>query len=65
MAGRRPVIDVRRWTGNEREVVRDALLADRVRWRDRQRRSRSPIVRSDAQWRLVVIGQALDAIGDE
>jgi hypothetical protein len=59
------MIDTRRWTENERAVVRDALLADRQRWRDRQRRSRSPIVRSDAQWRLVVIGQTLDAIDGE
>jgi proline racemase len=58
------VIDARRWTANEREVLRDALRTERRRQHKRQREVLSPLVQSDAQWRLVVIGQALDAIGE-
>lgn len=59
------MIDARRWTANEREVVRDALRTEDERLRDKARRTRAAVVRSDVQWRRVVIGQALDAIGDE
>lgn len=56
------MIDASRWTGNERSVVIDALRTEREMQRKRKQRSHSPIVASDAQWRLVVIGQALDDI---
>lgn len=56
------MIDASRWTGNERSVIVDALRTEREHQRARKRRSTSPIVQSDAQWRLVVIGQALDNI---
>lgn len=56
------MIDCSRWTANERQVVAEALKYYREHERRRRARSASPMVQSDAQWTLVVIGQALDAI---
>lgn len=58
------MIDCSRWTGNEREVVSDALKAYRASLRLRKSRSHSTMVQSDCQWRLVLIGQVLDAIDE-
>ena len=60
----RTMIDASRWTGNEREVLLAALLNYRSTLRSKKARSTSAIVASDVQWRLVVIGLALDAIGE-
>lgn len=56
------VIDASRWTANEVEVVKAALHHYRQQLRGRSSRSPSPVVKSDCQWRLVIVGQALDAI---
>ncbi len=58
------MIDVSRWTANEREIVAAALLAYRSTLRTRKSRTNSAVVQSDCQWRLVLISQALDAIGE-
>lgn len=57
------MIDDRRWTANERQVIRDALHTERAHQRRRRRHASSTMVQSDAQWRLVIISEALDAIG--
>lgn len=61
--GAGPMIDASRWTANEREVVLAALLRYRESQRSRKSRTSSAVVSSDAQWRLVIVSQALDAIG--
>lgn len=48
-----------RLTGNEREVLVNALQAYRSQLLARERRSVSPLVKSDCQWRAVVVQQLL------
>lgn len=57
-------VDSTRWTGNEREVITAGLTHYRLALRARERRTSSPIVKADCQWRLVAIQQALEMIRD-
>lgn len=59
------MIDARRWTANERDVVRQALKTEEQRLRARARASRAQAVHTDAQWRRLIIAQALESIGPE
>lgn len=56
------MIDSSRWTGNEREVIVAALKRERDHQQRRQKGTVSSLAASDAQWRLVVIGQTLQSI---
>jgi DNA-binding transcriptional regulator/RsmH inhibitor MraZ len=58
------MLDPRRLTHNEREVLTDALCTEKERHLQRRRRSRAAVVRADVQWRLVIIEQLLDRLVD-